>query len=176
MNGRLLVAALAVLAALAGLDLQRLREAQAVNAAIAARDEVALRASASHYARFALAALAAEHDNPQEALAAYQSLEEAAVPELAAAARYNRAQLYHRLAAAARAEDDPRALALAELAKQRYRDLLAASPEQWNARYNLERVLRLVPDPFDEEGEQGKPPPPAERAVTTMRGFTLGLP
>jgi mxaK protein len=176
MSGRLLVAALVLLAALAALDAWRLQEAKELNAAIAARDAPALHASDSPYAHFALAALAAARDNPQEALATYQALEGGDARDVAAAARYNRAQLYHQLAAAARAEEDPRALALAELAKQRYRDLLAALPGHWDARYNLERVLRLVPDPADEVSEQGTPPPPAERAVTTMRGYTLGLP
>jgi mxaK protein len=176
MSGRLLAFALALLAALAALDAWRLREAAALNAAIAAHDSPALRASSAPQARFALASLAAARDNPQEALAIYQSLEETASPPIALAARYNRAQLYHQLAVAAHAQDDPRALALAELAKQRYRDLLAAAPGHWDARYNLDRTLRLVPDPLDEDSEPGKPPPPAERAVTTMRGYTLGLP
>jgi len=33
-----------------------------------------------------------------------------------------------------------------ELAKQRYRDLLRAMPNDWDARYNLERALRLAPE------------------------------
>jgi mxaK protein len=175
MSARLLACALAILAALAVLDAWRLNEARALNAAIDTGDESALRASSAPEARFALAAKAAARD-PQEALAAYQALEDAAPPAVAAAARYNRAQLYHQLAAAARAEDDPRGIALAELAKQRYRELLAATPAHWDARYNLERVLRLVPDPPDEDAERGQAQPPAERAVTTMRGYTLGLP
>lgn len=175
MNGRMLLAALAILAVLAALDARRLSEARALNAAIATNDETTLRASDSPHARFALAALAAGRD-PQAALAAYQSVEESGPQEIAAAARYNRAQLYHQLAAAARAEDDPRAIALAELAKQRYREVLAATPKHWDARYNLERVLRLVPDPPDDDAERGQAQPPAERAVTTMRGYTLGLP
>lgn len=175
MSGRLLAFALALLAVLAALDLWRLREAAALNEAIDAGDEPGLRASPAPEARFALAAKAAASD-PQAALAAYQALEDAAPPGIAAAARYNRAQLYHQLAAAARAEDDARAVALAELAKQRYRELLAATPAHWDARYNLERVLRLVPDPPDEDAGGGQAQPPAERAVTTMRGYTLGLP
>jgi mxaK protein len=176
MSGRLLAFALAVLAALAGLDAWRLQEAQRLNAAIAAHDEPALRDSPAPHARFALASLAAARGNPQEALAVYQSLEETAPYDLSLAARYNRAQLYHQLAATAHAEEDPRALALGELAKQRYRDLLATVPGHWDARYNLDRVLRLVPDPLEEESEAASPTPPAERAVTTMRGYTLGLP
>lgn len=32
-----------------------------------------------------------------------------------------------------------------ELAKQRYRDLLRITPNDWDARYNLERTLQLAP-------------------------------
>lgn len=37
-------------------------------------------------------------------------------------------------------------LPLVELAKQRYRDLLRVDPGDWDARYNLERALRLAPE------------------------------
>ena len=66
-------------------------------------------------------------------------------------------------------------LPLLELAKQGYRDVLRDDPQQWDARYNLERALRLAPEA--EEGDDGAAPPPlaSERAVTTMKGFSLGL-
>jgi len=37
-----------------------------------------------------------------------------------------------------------------ELAKQSYRDVLRAEPGDWDARFNLERALRLLPDQDDE--------------------------
>ncbi|SAL32667.1 hypothetical protein AWB64_03027 [Caballeronia sordidicola] len=39
-----------------------------------------------------------------------------------------------------------RSLPLLEQAKQRYRQLLRVSPDDWDARYNLERVLWLAPE------------------------------
>ena len=49
-----------------------------------------------------------------------------------------------------RAPEGPAAfLPLVELAKQRYRDVLRRSPENWDARYNLERALRLAPEDQD---------------------------
>lgn len=45
-----------------------------------------------------------------------------------------------------------------ELAKQRYRDLLRANPNDWDARYNLERALRLAPENAEASaGDKGKP-------------------
>ncbi len=68
------------------------------------------------------------------------------------------------------------ALALIELAKENYRQVLRRDPDAWDARYNLERAQRLVPEP-----EQIDDAPPelnrnAERAATTMRAYSPGLP
>jgi mxaK protein len=38
------------------------------------------------------------------------------------------------------------ALPMIELAKKHYRDLLRVDASQWDARYNLERALRLAPE------------------------------
>ncbi|APR38754.1 hypothetical protein [Paraburkholderia sp. SOS3] len=43
-----------------------------------------------------------------------------------------------------------RSLPLLETAKARYRDLLRDDPGDWDARYNLERALRLAPESPDE--------------------------
>lgn len=95
---------------------------------------------------------------------------------LGQAARYNSANLLMRQAMALRDSDQPgQALALIELAKEHYRDVLRREPGHWNARYNLERAQRLVPDP--EESDVAAPSNRrAERAATTMRGFSPGLP
>ncbi len=96
---------------------------------------------------------------------------------LGRAARYNSANLLLRQAIALRAGPQPgQALALIELAKESYRDILRQDPGHWDARYNLERAQRLLPDP--EEGANEAPPGArsAERAATTMRGHSPGLP
>ena len=116
---------------------------------------------------------AARDGRTQEALALYQA--SARDARLAAAAHYNSGNIHLREALQL-ARDDllgqrPQP---AELAKQRFRDALRMQPEHWGARYNLERALRLAPE-VDEDAA-APPPLQSERAVTTMRGFTLGLP
>jgi mxaK protein len=66
---------------------------------------------------------------------------------LAPAALYNIGNLHLRQALAAQnAGQKAQALASFELAKQSYRDALAIDPGYWDAKYNLERTLRLAPD------------------------------
>ncbi|WP_393936945.1 MxaK protein [Piscinibacter sakaiensis] len=92
-------------------------------------------------------------------------------------ARYNVAHLLLLQAEEVRAGPQPgQALPLIELAKEIYRELLRLDPGDWDARYNLERAQRLLPDPPDEEDSPGEPPQQSERAATTMRGVSPGLP
>ena len=68
---------------------------------------------------------------------------------LGRAARFDLGNGYLRDALSA--ETDPRrAGPLVELAKQRYRDLLRETPDDWDVRYNLERALRFAPERGDD--------------------------
>jgi mxaK protein len=64
------------------------------------------------------------------------------------AAVYDLGNMYLRqgIAAGASVATAATALPLLELAKKRYRDLLRLAPGDWDARYNLERALRLAPE------------------------------
>lgn len=96
---------------------------------------------------------------------------------LGRAARYNSANLLLRQAIALRAGPQAgQALALIELAKESYREVLRQDPGHWDARYNLERAQRLVPDPDEAEDLGTESPRAAERSATTMRGYSPGLP
>lgn len=123
---------------------------------------------------FVHAHAAARDGRTQEALALYQAA--ARDPRIASAAHYNSGNLHLREALALWRADQ---LALrpqpVELAKQRFRAALRVDPGHWPARYNLERALRLAPE-VDDDAIAPPAPHQSERAVTTMRGFTLGLP
>ncbi len=125
--------------------------------------------------QFAHAHALAAHGHSDAALQAYGRL--AADPALGPAARFNAANLLLGQGQVLRAGAQPgQALALIELAKEGYRELLRADPAHWPARYNLERAQRLVPDPESTDDEPVALPRDAERAATTMRGDSPGLP
>ena len=125
--------------------------------------------------RFARAHALAASGADEAALNQYRVLQGDSA--LGQAARFNSANLLLRQAVAVRASAQPgQALALIELAKEGYRELLRHDPQHWDARYNLERAQRLLPDPDEDDDEPIAAPRAAERAATTMRAQTLGLP
>ncbi|TXC65791.1 MxaK protein [Piscinibacter aquaticus] len=167
--------ALGMLAALAAIDGWRLVQAERVNGQISAGALPPEDAAAPAELRFAHAAAQAASGATEAALTRYGALH--ADTPLGQAARYNGANLLLRQGMALRASSQPgQALALIELAKEGYREVLRHDADDWPARYNLERAQRLVPDP---EGVDEEPPEArrsAERAATTMRGYSPGLP
>ena len=170
------VTAIAAIAALAdGVHLWRL---QRWNAAMAAEPPVALgngSGTAPAELQFALAHAQAASGANDEALKRYRGLQGDSA--LGKAARYNSANLLVRQAIAVRGTAQPGlAIPLLELAKEGYREVLRNDPGQWDARYNLERAQRLLPDPDESLAEPADSRRDAERAVTTMRGYSPGMP
>ena len=84
--------------------------------------------------------------------------------------------MHLRQALAARTDGaEGQAMALFELAKQSYRDTLSIDPKDWDAKYNLERVLRLAPEA--EEQELGEGPQVTRRRMPVIkRDVPLGPP
>lgn len=124
---------------------------------------------------YALAQGQAASGARETALNRYRALQGDA--RLGGAARFNSANLLVDQAIEVRASAQPgQAIALLELAKEYYRDVLRDDPAQWDARYNLERAQRLLPDPDDEDAGPLGQERNRERAVTTMRGYSPGLP
>lgn len=92
-------------------------------------------------------------------------------------AQFNLGNMYLRQALAASpggatAAPSAESAPLIELAKQRYRDLLRADPGDWDARYNLERALRLAPE--EQEAYAEDPNVPVERRRVQLRGMDPG--
>jgi len=171
---RVVWALLAGVAAAAALDGVQLAQAQRWNAQIDA-GVTTLATAAPPQVRFAVAAAQAASDAQDAALRQYGALQDD--PAVGQAARYNGANLLMRQAIALRERSQPgQALALVELAKEHYREVLRRDPDHWDARYNLERAQRLVPDPEELEPDPAGPQRAAERAATTMRGYSPGLP
>lgn len=125
--------------------------------------------------RFAQAhalAAAGEHEAAQ---ARYRSLIDD--PVLGLSARYNIGNSLMQQAFKLRESPTPGlAVPVIELAKESYRQVLRREPGHWPARYNYERAQRLLPDPEHEDSEAAGPPENAERAATTMRGVSQGMP
>jgi mxaK protein len=172
---RLAWGALALLAVAAGIDAWRWQDKQRDNALIGAgvvdRPGPIERAEL----RFAHAAELARRGEREAAIDAYRALQDDSA--LGRSARYNAANQLLLQAVVLRGSALPgQALPLIELAKASYREVLRQDPGHWDARYNLERAQRLQPDPDDAEPEAAGPPENAERAATTIRGVSRGLP
>lgn len=128
-------------------------------------------------ARLARGLALARIDRPDAALAAYRQVESAGSEPLRRAARFNSANLHLRQAASLlQAGEAAQAMALVELAKGLYRQLLVEDPTDWDVRYNLERAVRLLPEEDGDGDDYAPPPEHSERAATTMRARSMGLP
>lgn len=162
----------------AAIDGYELVGARTQNAAIVAGAGMASEERRPHLV-FASAAQLAGGGDFLRALTLYRQVVQDGTTELKIAARYNGANLQLREAIRMRESGDPAAVAqalpLLELAKLGYRDVLRDRPQHWDARYNLERALRLAPEGSEFE-EVAPPPMYIDRALPTMKGVPPGLP
>jgi len=169
--------ALALLAVAAAVDGVRLWRQLRWNEVIATGAWPAEGQAVPAQVKFAQAHALAEAGGAQDegALRLYRGLE--GDSPLGQAARYNSANLLMRQAVLVQAGTEPgKAIALIELAKEGYRNVLRIEPQHWDARYNLERAQRLLPDPEELDIAPPDIQRNAERAATTMRGYSPGLP
>jgi mxaK protein len=167
----------------------RLQHAQSINAAVAAWSKAAAPAAHSNPPAWATAG-AADHLPPEArlaravalarvdydaALAAYKAIIQSNRNDLRLIALYDLGNLHLHQAIQAGLADEAQSLPLTELAKQSYRDLLRRDPSDWDARYNLERSLRLAPEDDDADQDTG-PPDPREHERSTIADPRMDLP
>jgi mxaK protein len=168
----------------------RFQHAQSINAAVVAWSRMATPASHSQSPTWATAG-AADHLPPEArlaravalervdydaALAAYKAIIQSNRNDLRLIALYDLGNLHLHHAIQAGLADEAQSLPLTELAKQSYRDLLRRDPNDWDARYNLERSLRLAPEDDDATDEDTGPPDPREHERSTIADPRMDLP
>lgn len=112
--------------------------------------------------------------NEKAAQQAYQRVIQDGPPTLQQVARFNLGNLHLRQGMELGA-GNPQAVPLIELAKQQYREVLAADPDNWNARYNLERALWLSPE-LESAGTAQQPGGPRQGVVTAAKIEAGALP
>ncbi len=87
----------------------------------------------------------------QDARVIYSRLENTDDKALRLAVLFNMGNTYLQQASSIDLETDADlALPLIELAKVSYREVLSIDGRHWNAKYNLERALQLLPDPKEQ--------------------------
>jgi mxaK protein len=154
------------LAALTASECLSLQHAQSINAAA---DPLLPEARLAR----AVALAKVDYDG---ALAAYKSIVQSNRDDLRLIALYDLGNLHLHQAIQYGLADEAQSLPLTELAKQSYRDLLRRDPTDWDARYNLERALRLAPEDDDEADEDTGPPDPREHERSTIADPRMDLP
>lgn len=126
------------------------------------------------YVQFAQAFYAIDNGKQQHALGLLTYANTSKDVVLKASAHFNRANINLRQAQALQ-EDDPKTIPLVELAKQDYRTALLLKPELWDARYNLEIALNIVPEIPEEDGLFDKPIIDSRKSIESV-GFKVDLP
>lgn len=143
-----------------------------INAFISGDDESEL--VPEHFkAQFSQAFRDVEQDKPESALERLTRVLETDDPELEAAAYFNRGNIHLREAQTMAADDTAR-ISLVGLAKQDYRNALLLNSSLWDARFNLELALLMVPEesPDNQTSAKGK----GSRVVIKTVGFRVDLP
>jgi mxaK protein len=154
-------------------QVMRLQSARHVNAAIRGATVASLDRSVPE-AQIARAIALGRAGDYEGALITYKAVIQGRRADLRRLALYNLGNLHMHAALKDRHAPTDQILPLIELAKQSYRDLLRETPQDWDARYNLERALYIAPEVDEEVAEDG-PPAPKEHSVSTNRA-KLDLP
>jgi len=125
-------------------------------------------------AHFAQAAHLVNEQENDAALEQYTLVLGSKQSEWMPSAYYNRGNINLREAMEMQ-DSDPRMIPLVELAKQDYRSALKLQPDFWDARFNLEVALRLVPEDPESGDRAEKQEIYSERSIET-KAFKVDLP
>jgi len=125
-------------------------------------------------ARFAHAGVLNRQEKNNEALEELTGVLGEADLSLQSLAYFNRGNINLREALKLTSSDG-RQIPLVELAKQDYRSALALDSTMWNARYNLEVALRVVPEDPDNNDEFEKNVISSQRSIES-KAFKVDLP
>lgn len=125
-------------------------------------------------AKMAYASVLVKHEKPDDALEVLTKVLGEADTSLLSMAYYNRGNINLR-GALKLSSSDGRQIPLAELAKQDYRSALALDPDMWNARYNLEIALRVVPEDPNNTADFEKNVISSQRSIES-KAFKVDLP
>jgi mxaK protein len=156
-------------------ELLRLRHAQEVDASIRRGSASAPSVPPGLLEGRLTRAVALSKEDYDGALAAYKAIVRSGREDLRRIALYDLGNLHLKQALQVGLTDEEQSLPLIELAKQSYRDELRRDPGDWDARYNLERALRLAPEE-DEDFEDTGPPAPKEQERSTIADPRMDLP
>jgi mxaK protein len=163
-----------VCAAFAGYHTVRLIRSERINTAIASAQATGLDAN-NPEAQFARAVALVGAGKSDAALNVYKALTRSSRTDIRRAALYNTGNLYMRDAEGSDTDQSFESLPLVELAKQAYRDVLREAPDDWDARYNLERACWLAPE-MEYGADEADAPMKEQRASSTIQGEAVNLP
>jgi|GEM_PF-2233796 len=124
----------------------KIRQLQQYNNAVI-RDDLKIIRTENPPGKFAQAWQLQQQDDLKNALKVYAEIEAQGSSDFQQAIRYNMAGIYmHQASLAGRKGEQDIATPLIELAKHHYRKLLRENSQNWQAKYNLETALKLLPD------------------------------
>ncbi|OOO01487.1 MAG: hypothetical protein USCGTAYLOR_02309 [Chromatiales bacterium USCg_Taylor] len=126
---------------------------------------------------FARAHWLMQRDRGDEAIELFNRLEGKGDPGFRARLRYNLGNLYLTRAIALTEQSEyERAFTLTALAKDLYREALRLDSRDWDAKYNLEVAMRLVPDLPQAETDEPDKRRRQQGLWSSIPGFPRGLP
>ncbi|MDQ3773513.1 MAG: MxaK protein [Pseudomonadota bacterium] len=142
-----------------------------------AGEDIPITGDAPPEVMFARAHWLMQKNRGDEAIDLFNRLEGKGDPEFRARLRYNLGNLYLTRAIALTEQSEyERAFTLTALAKDLYREALRLDSWDWDAKYNLEVAMRLVPDLPQAETDEPDQQRRQQGLWSSIPGFPRGLP